>query len=137
MRSVLFVIGLMSVSTSALAQNIPPKEIPTTIRVDCKNQKTQFDLNFCANQKARAADRKLNQAYQRLLNRFKGTRREPQIVAAQTAWLKFRDANCEFSRDRYEGGSIAPMIYVNCIEKMSLDRTKQLEDQGKEGEGVL
>jgi uncharacterized protein YecT (DUF1311 family) len=137
---ILLVAGVVSgISTSAFAQNTtsPRDNTPINIRVDCKNQKTQFDMNFCANQQARAADRKLNQAYQTLIRSYKGTRRESQLVAAQQAWIKFRDTNCAFTSAAYEGGSIQPMVYSNCIEKMTNDRTKQLEDFAKNREGVF
>ncbi|WNZ47691.1 lysozyme inhibitor LprI family protein [Leptolyngbya boryana CZ1] len=136
----LVMIGVMSaISQHATAQNkpTPSENLPRNIRVDCKNQQTQFDMNFCANQQARAADRKLNQAYQKLIRSYKGSRRESQLVAAQQAWIKFRDTNCTFTSAAYEGGSIQPMVYSNCIEKMTNDRTKQLEDFAKNREGVF
>jgi uncharacterized protein YecT (DUF1311 family) len=136
----LVMIGMTgAISASAIAQNnISPKDnMPMNIRVDCKNQKTQFDMNFCANEKAKAADRKLNQAYQTLMRGYKGTRRGTQLTEAQQAWIKFRDTNCAFTISAYEGGTIQPMIYANCIEKMAIDRTKQLEEFAKNREGVF
>ncbi|WP_373524789.1 lysozyme inhibitor LprI family protein [Nostoc sp.] len=29
------------------------------------------------------------------------------MIAAQLAWIKFRDPTCEFERSRYEGASIS------------------------------
>ncbi|MCU0551686.1 MAG: lysozyme inhibitor LprI family protein [Leptolyngbya sp. Prado105] len=131
--------AICAVSSSAIAQNKPTSQDnpPRNIRVDCKNQQTQFDMNFCANQQARVADRKLNQAYQTLMRGYKGTPRGKQLIEAQEAWIKFRDTNCAFTSAAYEGGSIQPMVYSNCIGRMTSDRTKQLEDFAKNREGVF
>ncbi len=134
-----WIAGLITASvvcTNALvkAQNTPPaNNQPINIKVDCRNPKTQFDMNLCASQSARSADRQLNQTYQKAIAKFKGTPQEKQLVEAQSSWIRFRDADCAFSRDRFQGGSIAPMVYSSCIARMSQQRTKELEAYLTEG----
>lgn len=133
-KTVLWIAGLISASvlcTHALvsAQNPPSgNNQPINIKVDCRNPKTQFDMNLCASQSARAADRQLNQTYQKAIAKFKGTPQEKQLVEAQASWIKFRDADCAFSRDRFKGGSMAPMVYAGCVDRLTQQRTKQLQD---------
>ena len=46
---------------------------------------------------------------------------------AETAWIKFRDNDCKFAAGIYRGGSIAPMMYSLCVEKLTKQRTEQLK----------
>lgn len=123
-------IGGIAGSTLLIDFN-PPAAIAQ--QPNCKNPQTQFELNVCAGLRAQAADRRLNQVYQQLRNkRGRGTESDRLLVAAEEAWIKYRDANCEFSQKRYEGGTIAPMIYSLCIESVTLQRVRELENYLKE-----
>ncbi|WP_375472220.1 lysozyme inhibitor LprI family protein [uncultured Nostoc sp.] len=64
---------------------------------------------------------------QQLLTTLKSFRKQ-KLIAAQLAWIKFRDTNCEFQRSRYEGGSIAFTIYFGCLENITKLRTQQLQE---------
>jgi len=93
---------------------------------DCPGQ-TQSDLNMCAGAAFRAADAALNTSYKAILGRLKqndGTRNK--LVAAQRAWLGFRDAECAFAAAGVQGGSIAPMIELNCRADLTKSRQKDL-----------
>ncbi|HTL88324.1 MAG TPA: lysozyme inhibitor LprI family protein [Leptolyngbya sp.] len=133
-RILLAVIGVSVIfaPTIATAQSTPTRP-PTNIKANCRNPQTQFEMNFCAAESAKASDRALNQAYQKAIARVKGTPNESQLVDAQLAWIKFRDADCAFARDRFKGGSIAPMVYSGCITQLSQERAKRLEAYATEG----
>lgn len=49
------------------------------------------------------------------------------MLAAQRAWLKFRDEQCSLESDYADGGSLQNVIYARCYFKMTRDRTKQLQ----------
>lgn len=68
----------------------------------------------------------MNRAYQQLLPTLEKSRKQ-KLIAAQLAWVKFRDTNCEFERSKYEGGSIAPSIYAGCLENLTKLRTQELQ----------
>lgn len=132
--SIAGLVSALSISTSVTAQNsVLPNSPPMNIKVNCRNPQTQFDMNLCAAQSAKAADRQLNQTYQKAITKFKGTPQEKQLVDAQLIWIKFRDAECAFSRDRFKGGSIAPMVYSSCTDRLSQQRAKELEVYLTEG----
>lgn len=99
---------------------------PSNIKIDCQNPKSQFDLNFCAAERAKTAEQQLKQTYQRAIAKFKGTPQEAQLIAAQSAWTKFRDADCAFVRDRFKGGSMAPMVYSSCLARLNQQRRQEL-----------
>lgn len=114
--------GLMEIKPAiAGAQNL-----------NCQKAQTQLELNQCADLSAKDADRKLNQVYQQL-RKNRGTELDTLLVKAQEDWIKYRDASCAFSRKRVAGGSIAPMVYSNCIERLTKQRTQELESYLKEG----
>lgn len=55
-----------------------------------------------------------------------------QLKEAQTAWLKYRDKNCEFVGDQYKGGSIRPLIQASRLADMTKKRTTELKTQIKD-----
>lgn len=94
---------------------------------NCKNSQTQAEINTCAKSSAEVVDKKLNQLYQELIAQIEDLQQEKLLRDAQLAWIKFRDASCEFERSCFEGGSIAPSVYFNCIERVTKQRTEELE----------
>ena len=88
--------------------------------MDCPEQ-TQIGLDQCADQAFQRADRALNEAYREILRRLGDeTHAKQLVVAAQKAWIAFRDAECAFPVSSSGGGSIYPMEYSLCLE----DKTK-------------
>jgi uncharacterized protein YecT (DUF1311 family) len=97
----------------------------------CTNPQTQVEMNPCAGNAFKAADAALNQVYQRLAAKLDDNEKV-QLKEAQTAWLKYRDSNCEFVADQYKGGSIRPMIHGYCLANVTKKRTSELRIQIKE-----
>jgi uncharacterized protein YecT (DUF1311 family) len=119
------VIGLSYVSCNAFA-------------LDCHHPPGGIDLasaqaNLQCAEKARvAADQELNDTYQKLLSVKDNAETEnfsrTQIVAAQRAWVVFRDAECEL-RTSLNGGAHQWQV-VNrsqCIGELTAERTKKLQ----------
>ncbi|MCC5605444.1 lysozyme inhibitor LprI family protein [Nostoc sp. CHAB 5834] len=134
MRQLLLVLASMltlsslNTATVTIAGTTPDlREIRLVQRINCNNAQTQTAINECAKLSYQRADKKLNRAYQQLLPTLE-TSRKQKLIAAQQAWLKFRDTNCEFERSRYEGGSIAPSIYSGCLENITKLRTQELQE---------
>jgi len=123
-------------STSAVVETTAPATTTITegeiankeTSLDCENAQTQSEINVCAGLQAQAADKKLNQVYQQLQAKIKDSPQEKRLVEAQQQWIKFRDADCEYAKSQYEGGSIVPTIQAGCITKLTEQRTKELED---------
>ena len=133
MRQLLLVLASMltlsslNTPTVTIAGTTPHlREMRLVQKLNCNNAQTQIAINECAKLSYQRADKKLNQVYQQLLPTLE-TSRKQKLIAAQVAWLKFRDINCEFERSRYEGGSIAPSIYSSCLENTTKLRTQQLQ----------
>lgn len=86
----------------------------------CDDPRDQASLNACAAQGLQAADAELNRQFEeieRLLDRDTAGRK--MFLAAQQAWLDFRDAECAFRASGVEGGSIYPLIHANCLTALT------------------
>lgn len=92
----------------------------------------------CAQKKMNIADKKLNAVYKVLLLKLPEvegtvggeTGRYPKhgLIAAQRAWIKYRDANCEFFGDMYGEAPVWRLAEnLNCQVKMTESRTKELQ----------
>ncbi len=92
---------------------------------NCKNPQTQTELNICSGVDYQRADKQLNQVYNQVRDKLSANRRQ-QLIVAQRAWISFRDANCKFERSEVEGGTMAPLIYNNCLQDMTKKRTLEL-----------
>ena len=115
-------VGLMAVG-AAFGQGA--KKAP------CSDAETQAAMNICAGQEYKTADTALNRVYQQLVAKLESEEKD-QLKQAQTAWIKYRDTNCEFVADQYKGGSIRPMIYGLCLADVTRNRTSELKAQIKD-----
>ena len=93
----------------------------------CGTAQTQSDLDICWLARATQADSQLHTAYAEVLAEMRrlGLSTKP-LVAAQDAWGTARTATCDFEESLYEGGSIAPMINSECVDRMTRARTGRL-----------
>ncbi|MGK7927458.1 MAG: lysozyme inhibitor LprI family protein [Spirulina sp.] len=110
------------------APKIAQSSLKENETLNCEAPITQLEMNICTATEAREADEKLDKVYEKLRAKVKDTPQEARLIEAQTAWKAFRDADCEYSQRRYDGGSIMPAIYALCVVDLSEKRTRQLED---------
>ncbi|MEH2242001.1 lysozyme inhibitor LprI family protein [Nostoc sp.] len=133
MRQLLLVLASMltlsslDTPTMTIAGTTPDLPMRLVQKLNCNNAQTQAAINECTGLSYQNADKKLNRVYQQLLPTLESSRKQ-KLIAAQVAWIKFRDTNCEFERSRYQGGSIAPTIYFGCLENITKLRTQQLQE---------
>ena len=131
LRAAAFASALaLSCATVCAAQQQQPAQ--TDEREDpCPGARTQQDLNLCASQAFQRADAELNKLYQQLM-KDAGAGERAKLRAAQLAWIKFRDAHCEYEAFGNTGGSIYPMVYGFCLAEVTGERSKQFRDTLKE-----
>jgi uncharacterized protein YecT (DUF1311 family) len=84
----------------------------------CDDPRTQAEINACAAQEYERIDRELNRVYWQLASRLKGDRLA-KLKAAQIAWIKFRDAQCELASAEYAGGSMYPAVLSGCLTALT------------------
>ena len=97
----------------------------------CANASSQAEMNDCWGKEYKAADAQLNQVYRQLVSMLDDDEKS-QLKEVETAWLKYRDANCDFVADQYKGGTIRPMIYAMCLGDVTKSRTAEIRNQIKD-----
>ena len=94
---------------------------------DCPDE-SQAGLNQCADEAYKKADTALNATYKEVMARLKDSEDTAKsLVAAQRAWIAYRDAECDFIASGVEGGSALPMIVLQCREQETTRRTDELK----------
>ena len=125
MRSAVFLLLLLSIVGGNVFGQGTKKSDP------CANAQSQAEMNDCAGREYKAADAVLNQVYRQLVAMLDDEEKS-QLKEAQTAWLKYRDLNCDFVADQYKGGTIRPTIHGLCLTDVTKNRTTELRNQIKD-----
>jgi len=111
---------------------------PVGAQSDCDGQTSQAGMSECASRAYKKSDAELNKAYKTILGRLKDDKELTQrLVAAQRAWVAYRDAECAFSSSMAEGGSAYPMVQAMCLDQQTRARTEALHGYLKCKEGDL
>lgn len=127
-------VGLLAPLAYASAQD----------QIKCNPAGTQLEMNACAADEFKQADRELNEAYAALLKKEGADRTfVKKLRAAQRAWIAFRDAEMEatYACDPTQvpcWGSMLPMSMASYKAKLTRDRTarlRQLLNEGRPADG--
>lgn len=104
---------------------------------NCAEPVTQRDMNACADIEYEKADKDLNAAYKQLRTKVSDWDKSADeaskgavdaLVAAQRAWVAFRDANCEVAGFQARGGTMESMLVSSCLADMSTKRAAELRE---------
>jgi uncharacterized protein YecT (DUF1311 family) len=71
-------------------------------------------------------DARLNQAYKMVMNRLDALQKQ-SLRSSERQWIVSRDKTCQADMRDEEGGSLAAIIYSNCILNATIRRTMWLE----------
>jgi len=107
------------------------KEADATGQDRCnRNDMSQQAMTTCADFDYAVADQKLNKLYGELTKVTEpGDEKDVALLRkAQRAWIAFRDAECDYAASASEGGSIYPMLVLECLTRLTEARIKQLQN---------
>ena len=100
---------------------------------ECNPDGNQSEMNACAYDDMKKADRELNRIYKALRNKMKGDKTYLRnLKLAQRAWIKFRDAeletmfSCDDDNPRICWGSMYGMLYPYAHAELTTERTSRL-----------
>jgi uncharacterized protein YecT (DUF1311 family) len=82
------------------------------------------DMFECNGEELDRQDARLNDNYKKLMSKLSRDRKKP-LLKAQRAWIKFREANCDYYFDR-DGGKAARLVASGCLVDMTATRAKEL-----------
>jgi uncharacterized protein YecT (DUF1311 family) len=112
---------------------------PQASPVNCTNPDTQTDMNLCARREYERADAALNAQWALTAAGMKEQDRDfdrsydtrpgyfDTLLAAQRAWLTYRDRHCDSDGYRMRGGSAESMLISGCRAQLTEARTAQLK----------
>ncbi|WP_332776597.1 lysozyme inhibitor LprI family protein [Polaromonas sp.] len=89
----------------------------------------------CSQRKLDVAERQLNERYKQLLSELDEITKEnpvrlenlkPKLIAAQRAWVSFRQAECSAIQVWYTNGSLQTALYNNCMRSHAERRIEEL-----------
>lgn len=101
----------------------------------CYQQQNTLEINACLQKSYEKSDRVLNDTYQKLLRRLVAhsatddtdyRRVRQQLIAAQLAWIRYRDNDCRAKLTLFAAGSIRHAVYLGCLLERSEQRTREL-----------
>jgi uncharacterized protein YecT (DUF1311 family) len=93
----------------------------------CGTTQTQRDLDVCWGGRAMQADSQLRTTYATVLSEMRRLRLGTKsLTGTQAAWDTARTTTCDFEESLYEGGSIAPMMNSQCVDRMTRARSDRL-----------
>ena len=88
--------------------------------------RTQLEMNDCAAAEFQRFDAELNAVWPLAKSRADAFGAGAQLLDAQRKWIDFRDAACTAEISPYAGGSIRPLVWYNCLTRLTQARTFDL-----------
>jgi uncharacterized protein YecT (DUF1311 family) len=85
-------------------------------------------LMECAERKFKEATAELKRARATLYEDLE-PRSRVKLSAAERLWLRYRKSNCDTEASIYEGGTIQPLIQLQCMARVTLERAAELRAQ--------
>lgn len=107
---------------------------------NCIDPQSQMEMTYCASIDYEAADADLNALWPSIVaaakasdeyvaEQVEGTGVPTTLEAlrnAQRAWIKFRDAQCEYEAYEVFGGTMQPMVGSLCLARLTRERIQVL-----------
>jgi len=111
-------------------------------------------MDDCADFEYKQADVHLNKVYRRAVQymnedlaraQTQGDRKQIQyektamasLKEGERLWMSYRDIQCKAAAQQYEGGSMAPMIYSQCLKTLTDHRTADIKSIYEDGDQKL
>ena len=98
---------------------------------DCRNAATTIEINECADADLKTVEKTLNTTYQAALKAVgdaEGAKAKAALVAAERAWIKFREADCNALYELWADGTMRTVVYVSCMRRRAEQRIKELDE---------
>ncbi len=92
----------------------------------CPGQ-SQLEMNECAAARYAQADAQLNAVWPGIKGYMDGLGAGAALLDAQRKWLAYRDATCTSEIAPFGGGSIQPLVWYTCLERMTRVRMAELQ----------
>jgi uncharacterized protein YecT (DUF1311 family) len=119
-----------------------------------KQPTNMSQMRSCADSEYKKSDARLNRVYERAMRYMSDDLRDAKqkddrnqakyedagiagLKEAEHAWLTYRDLQCKMAAQRYEGGTMAPLAYSNCLQTLIEHRIDDLKSVYEEDDSKL
>ena len=102
----------------------------------CGDKPNQTAMTMCQKAAATVADAEMNRVWTQVRAAMQSADRSAgsspaagnvaALLAAQRAWLTFRDAECRIESYEWRGGTMQPFTENQCLTQLTRSRTQQL-----------
>ena len=89
---------------------------------------TQMEMNQEAFTLYKKADTRMTLVYKKVAKSLKDPKQKQTLIQTQRKWIIYKEAHCKAIAALYEGGSIQPLIYYDCLKTITNDRIKNLQN---------
>jgi len=118
----------------------------------CEKAISQADMNECYGKEYQKDDARLNRVYHKAMESLQhdlvqagsdqAQKQSAQtavedLKAAELAWIKYRDLQCEAASQQYQGGTMASMIHSMCMSMATEHRIDEIKQAHENGDGKL
>jgi len=120
------VMGPLAVAVGLLLGAFTVTPVQAQTAEDCVAPEAQQEMNACAAREYDKADDALNAAWIPAKAFADEIGQGTSLLAAQRAWLTYRDLACEAHSSPFKGGSLRPLIRSTCLSELTVERTAML-----------
>ncbi|MDT1011686.1 lysozyme inhibitor LprI family protein [Plesiomonas shigelloides] len=122
-------MAMMPVAHGASATASAPEQ-------DCGNAANTLEINACLQKQQEQTEAQLNQVYREVLAQISAESAQPdspaqmkqQFIAAQRAWISFREKDCQAVYTFWSQGTIRNAMYLGCMRSRAEQRIKELQE---------
>ncbi|MEJ8678797.1 lysozyme inhibitor LprI family protein [Plesiomonas shigelloides] len=122
-------MAVMPVAHGASAAASAPEQ-------DCGNAANTLEINACLQKQQEQMEAQLNQVYREVLAQISAESAQPdspaqmkqQFIAAQRAWISFREKDCQAVYTFWSQGTIRNAMYLGCMRSRAEQRIKELQE---------
>jgi len=121
----------------------PAETLASPYADPCLANAAKVDFDTCYGDQFKLSDQDLNRIYRNALLAFEVDIADAQkrsdlgqlgydstavadLKAAQAAWVKYRDTQCEAAGQQFQGGSIQPIVVNKCMILVTLHRIDEI-----------
>lgn len=123
------------IALTALPVGVIAEEAVCGATPECQNKSSNLEFKHCIAQTAKVQDDELNVLYKKVRAVLRdyydkaptsAPKIWPEILKAQRAWLKFREAQCMGEFNIAQGGTAAGGWYSDCMCRVTMQRNDNL-----------
>lgn len=129
MRTLIVLASVAALAIPAAAAAAPPPPVikeSFTLLPCPKNPQTTLALEGCAEHRIVKSDAVINAKVKKIYGLLQTDTAKTHFVAGERAWLAYRKANCQSRADVYEGGTLAVVVFANCVADLNDAHVKDL-----------